>query len=241
QHDSVEHTARRAGPSVSDAGDDDVAGLAHLLDDLLVRRDRRVVLAEHARLAGAVLRLQDLPDLHEELVGVVLRVLDQAYPLALEGAGAVDVGDRLLRRLGGGVQKLGTQWTSLGVGREERREEGARPRVGMNAEKHPGGPPAATTSMSSGSATIGRSFVSSPGAIAPGMRLVRLRCAIVFFVFSNRNWRISFLPQPLPAIVRMCSPARVTTYWGWRPAPPECFIESASVVSTPSASGESWL
>src|SRR5262249_54210874 len=39
QHDSVEHTARRAGPSVSDAGNDDVAGLAHLLDDLLVRRD----------------------------------------------------------------------------------------------------------------------------------------------------------------------------------------------------------
>src|SRR5262249_33469974 len=158
-------------------------GLAHLLDDFLVSRHGRVVLSEHARLAGAVLRLQDLADSQQELVGVVLRVLDQADPLALEGAGPVDVADRLLRRLAGGTQKLDHRLTSWVVAREER----APPHPGMNDENDPARPPAAMTRMSSGSATMGRSLVSSPGWTSPGMRWVRLRCATVFFVLSKRN------------------------------------------------------
>src|SRR5438094_3912499 len=237
EHDSVEHTARRAGSSVSDAGDDRVAGLPHLLNDLLVRRHRRVVLAEHARLAGPVLGLQNLADPLQELVGVVLRVLDEPDPLASQRSRAVHVRDWLCGCLDGRIQDLHYCLTSLVVARDEV----TLPQPGTNEEKAPARPPAARIRKSSGEATSGRSFASSPGCTGPGMRWVRLRCAREFLVWSKRNCRISFLVQPLPAMVRMCSPARATTYCGCRPAPPECCIESASVVSTPSASGESWL
>src|SRR5256885_3666557 len=49
--------------------------------------------------------------------------------------------------------------------------------------------------MSSGEATSGRSFVSSPGWIGPAMRPVRLRCAWEFCVCSQTNCRIRFLSQ----------------------------------------------
>src|SRR5262245_39901342 len=63
EHDAVEHTARRAGPSITDACDDDVAGLAHLLDDLLVRRHTGVALAPHLGGRRPILLDQEVADL----------------------------------------------------------------------------------------------------------------------------------------------------------------------------------
>src|SRR5688572_16476897 len=237
EQDSVEHTARRAAPSVSDACDHDVAGLSRLLQDLLVRGHARVLLAEHLHLGRAVLRLQERADLLEDPVGVELRVLDERDALAREGLRPRSVRDGLRCRFGGGIEQLGHRLTSLVTACEERR----LPQPGMYALNEPARPPAATTRMSSGVSTRGRIAVSSPGLSSPDMRPVRLRCACEFFVWSNRNWRIRFLSQPSFAIVSMCSPARQTTYVGWPITAPEIRMSSASVVSTPSAVFDSWL
>src|SRR5215471_1870332 len=108
EKDSVEHTARRAGPSVADAGDDAVRLAARLVEDLLVGGHAGVVLAPHGVLGGAVLALEDLADPDEELVGVELRVLHEADALALEGVRARHVRQRLLACLYGGVEDLET-------------------------------------------------------------------------------------------------------------------------------------
>src|SRR5205809_2647530 len=203
QQDAVEHTARRAGPSVADAGDDGVAGFADLRDELLVRGDGRVVLAVHPPFGDTVLRFQNIADLREEPVRVELRVLDEADALAFERCRPVDVRDGLRRDPCGGIEELDHRLTSLVTAWELRLLD----HPGMYAENAPARPPAATTRMSSGEAMSGRSFASSPGSIGPDMRAVRLRCAWVFCVCSKTNRRMSFLPQPSLAIVRMCSPA----------------------------------
>src|SRR5262244_2625130 len=108
EEDSVEHTARRAGPSVADAGDDAIHPAACLVEDLLMGGHAGVVLAPHGVLGGAVLALEDLADLDEELVGVELGVLHEADAFALEGIGARHVRQRLLAWLHSGVEDLET-------------------------------------------------------------------------------------------------------------------------------------
>src|SRR5262249_39519844 len=82
------HTAPRARPSGADAGDDAVHATLRLVEDLLMGGHAGVVLAPHGVVGGAVLALEDLADLDEELVGVELGVLHEADALALEGIGA---------------------------------------------------------------------------------------------------------------------------------------------------------
>src|SRR5262249_49591243 len=118
--DSVEHTARRAGPSVADAGDHRVTGGPKLLDDLLVSGDAGVVLPPHPGARRAVIGYQDVSDLLEEPVRVELGVLDEADALARERVGPRDELDRLRRDLDGRIQDLDHCLTSLVTAWEER-------------------------------------------------------------------------------------------------------------------------
>ena len=169
-----------------------------------------VVLAPHARLGGPVVALQDLADLHQQAVGVELRVLDEPDALALERVRARDVRERLLPRLDGRVEDLESchhallslmRFVTASLVRRL-----AHP--GMYAENAPARPPAATTRRSSGLARSGR----MRGLVRrrrrrPRTRSVRLRCATLFCVCSKTNFRMSALLKPLSAMVRMCSPA----------------------------------
>src|SRR5262245_44219971 len=59
KQDTVEHTARTARASIAHPGDDDIAAGGVLVDDLLVRRHPRGVLAAHNMTLGTVLLLQN--------------------------------------------------------------------------------------------------------------------------------------------------------------------------------------
>src|SRR5262249_944552 len=187
EQDSVEHTARRAGPSVADAGDDRVDAALGLLDDLVVGGDARVLLPPEMRLRDAVLLLQDLADLDQELVGVELRVLDEPDALARERAGSSHVGQRLRTGLDGRAQDLHRglfyaprSWRATVPAGEDAR----LPKPGMKHEKGPARPPAATTRKSSGVITSERCVFSSSGLTGPAIRPMRLKCATVDAVFS---------------------------------------------------------
>src|SRR5262245_10141274 len=108
EEDSVEHTARRAGPSVADAGDDAVHPAARLVEDLLVGGHAGVVLPPHGVVGGTVLALEDVAGPDEELVRVELGILHEADALALERVGARHVRQRLLAWLHGGSEDLET-------------------------------------------------------------------------------------------------------------------------------------
>src|SRR5262249_47861510 len=174
-------------PSVADAGDDAVHAPARLVEDLLMGGHAGVVLAPHGVVGGAVLALEDLADLDEELVGVELGVLHEADALALEGIGARHVRQRLLGGAGGGGEALKPCLHAL----LSRRSLvplwlafWPPARRGLKRETAPPRPPAATTSTSSGLGTRGRMVVSSAGVIAPARRWTRLRWATELWVCS---------------------------------------------------------
>src|ERR1043166_1222252 len=59
KQNTVEHTARAARASIADPGDDDIAVGGVFVDDLLVRRHSRAVLAAYNMALGTVLFLQN--------------------------------------------------------------------------------------------------------------------------------------------------------------------------------------
>src|SRR6266567_3289805 len=77
KQNTVEHTARAARPSIADPGDDDIAVGGVFVDDLLVRRHPRAVLAAYDMALGTVLFLQNSGNPEQQLIRVVLRILDQ--------------------------------------------------------------------------------------------------------------------------------------------------------------------
>ena len=77
KQNTVEHTARAARPSIADPGDDDIAAGGVFVDDLLVRRHPRAVLATYDMALGPVLLLQNSGNPEQQLIRVVLRILDQ--------------------------------------------------------------------------------------------------------------------------------------------------------------------
>ena len=190
----------------------DVAGRPDSVDDLLVGGDARVVLAPHARLGGAVLGLEDVADLLQQPVGVELRVLDEADPLALERAGPRHVRERLRSDLGGRIQESPSSLDLLGHGLGGR---ACRPSPGCSRRTRPPGrrppPRGCRRATRPGAASSSRPRLDGAGhPVGPlevGVRVLRV---LEEELPDQSPWS----SRP-PAIVRMCSPARTTTYCGW--------------------------
>ena len=215
EQDSVEHTARRAGPSVADAGDDDVDGALGLLDDLRRARARSALCLRHIRVSAAPYSfLRISPIFTSSLSELNLVFSTRPIALALERVRPRHVRQRLLaaaRPWDRGSRSLPSCPPLLDELRHRLRRRAGSPSPGCSTRTSPARPPAATTSMSSGLSTSGRSRGLVLGLDRAGQPLgaleVRDACSVVF---SKTNFRMSALDQPSAAMVRMCSPASTT-------------------------------
>ena len=172
-------------PQSPTPGDHRVAALAQLLDDLLVRRDRRVVLAEHARLGDAVLLDSGSSPIFSRSrseLNFVLSIRPTRLPSSV--AGRSTYCDRLRRDLRGWIEKLDHRLTSLVTASEER----LPPQPGMWAENG-ASPPARRDHQEIRRRTprAGASSSRRPAGRHRACCLVRLRWAMEFCVCSNRN------------------------------------------------------
>src|SRR5712691_12526533 len=68
KQNTVEHTARAARASIADPGDDDIAVGGVFVDDLLVCRHTRAMLAAYDMTLGTVLVLQNGRDTEQQLI-----------------------------------------------------------------------------------------------------------------------------------------------------------------------------
>src|SRR5580765_2700930 len=77
EEDRVEHTARRARPSVADSGDDEVALSPERLERRLVDLVARRALAHHPGHGHPVTAAEAIGESAEQHVGIELRVVDE--------------------------------------------------------------------------------------------------------------------------------------------------------------------
>src|SRR5205807_1875184 len=176
QLDPVVHTARGAGPSIADGGDDGIARAGQAIEVVGIGHTAGARLAHDDDLAEPVARGELLADEIEQPIAVDLAVVEQAQHLAVEIGDTLGDGDvgRLLRAHGG-IEDLERHGISLVTASELR----SRLQAGMNAEWPPAPPPATTRWMSSGPWPRCIQRVSSPGSTAPGSLPPRLRSATV--------------------------------------------------------------
>src|SRR5207245_4466672 len=141
----VVQTARRAASSVSDPGHDRV-GHRQLGEHLGRDRSRRVRLATSDELAHAVLA-QEVFQMVVEVGGAYLRIVEQADRRALQHGGRCE-GERLELGIDSGVEDSDSHgFSSMRI---VTAKDFAPNHGGMIAPNPPDGPPAETTSRSSG-------------------------------------------------------------------------------------------